>query len=116
MIRDFCLTQGECSKAEVERAAAARRSEIAERRLSSVEIECRAAKEKATSLESREREARLKAQAASAELVKVSRRRKRGIGAFGFSVWVYDAGRHGGRRTKRHVAKFSPASREHDGL
>lgn len=63
---------GECSRAEVERAAAARRAEMAERRLASLNIECRKAQERVASLEGREREARQKAQAAAAELIKVS--------------------------------------------
>ncbi|CAN0076060.1 unnamed protein product, partial [Ectocarpus fasciculatus] len=70
---------GECAKAEVERAAAARRAEMAERRLTSLDAECRAVKERALSLEAREREARQKAQAAAAELIKVQNRFEGGL-------------------------------------
>lgn len=64
--------KGECAKAEVERAAAARRAEIAERRLASVDTDYRTAKERAASLEAREREARQNSQTAAAELIKVA--------------------------------------------
>lgn len=62
---------GECAKAEVERSAAARRAEMAERRVGSLDAECREVKERALSLEAREREARQNAQVAAAELIKV---------------------------------------------
>lgn len=62
---------GECSKAEVERAATTRRADLAERRLSSLEGESHAATARAASLETREREARQKARSAAAELIKV---------------------------------------------
>lgn len=45
---------------------------MAERRLASLDVGCRQAKEHASSLEAREREARQNAQAAAAELIKAS--------------------------------------------
>lgn len=62
---------GDCAKAEVDRAAATRRAEMAERRLASLDTECQGVKERAASLEARERDARQNAQAAAAELIKV---------------------------------------------
>lgn len=44
---------------------------MAERRLSSLEGDCKASKDRASSLEAREREARQKAHTAAAELLKV---------------------------------------------
>ncbi|CAM9519595.1 unnamed protein product, partial [Hapterophycus canaliculatus] len=70
---------GERANAEVQRAAAARRAEMAERRLASLDSECRVAKERAGSLEAREREARQNAQAAAAELIKASNRFEGGL-------------------------------------
>lgn len=65
------MFEGECAKAEVGRASATRRAEMAERRLALLEEECREVKERAASLEDREIEARQEARKAAAELVKV---------------------------------------------
>lgn len=45
---------------------------MAERRVASLDTECRAVKERAASLEARERDARQNAQTAAAELIKVT--------------------------------------------
>ncbi|CAN0162716.1 unnamed protein product, partial [Ectocarpus sp. 12 AP-2014] len=79
LLAEVAKHQGECAKAEVERSAAARRAEMAERRVASLDAECRAVKERALSLEAREREARQNAQAAAAELIKVQNRFEGGL-------------------------------------
>eukprot|EP00904_Undaria_pinnatifida_P003934 jgi/Undpi1/13541/HiC_scaffold_8.g03200.m1 len=79
LLREVAKHQGDSAKAEVERASAARRAEIAERRFAALDGECRAAKERVVSLEAREREARQNAQAAAAELIKVQNRFEGGL-------------------------------------
>ncbi|CAM9748610.1 unnamed protein product, partial [Scytosiphon promiscuus] len=79
LLAEVAKHQGERANAEVQRAAAARRAEMAERRLASLDTECRQAKEHANSLEAREREARQHAQTAAAELIKVQNRFEGGL-------------------------------------
>eukprot|EP00903_Cladosiphon_okamuranus_P020140 g18493.t1 len=79
LLAEVAKHQGDCAKAQVDRAAATRRAEMAERRLATLDTECQAVKERAASLEARERDARQSAHAAAAELIEMKNRFEGGL-------------------------------------